>query len=227
MITLPIQREKGHLLVGIDNRRAIIDTGSPTSMSLEPFEFIGTRHCPPSNIMGITPGKMFELCGFRFDILIGCDILSAHTLRFRWNDGAVDVGDDLEEGPLSSEMESFMGIPVFPLEIQGRATRALFDTGAHLSYIDPDLVEGQVPSGQRNDFYPTVGQFVAPTYRVPTALDSTAIEIDYGILPDSLQMMLGMAMSLSESSAVVGTQLLEHFDCTLSWHRQTISWRRK
>ena len=227
MITLPTQKERGHLLVAIGNRRAIIDTGSPASISPEPFEFLGACHSPPSDIMGVTPRKMSELAGIQIDILIGCDILSQHTLQFRWNDDAMDAGNDLEDGPLCSKMDDLMGIPVFPLTIDRRPTKALFDTGAHLAYIDPDFVEGQTPSGQRNDFYPMVGQFVAPTYRVPTALDNTSLDIEYGILPDSLQSMLGMAMSMSGSTAVIGTQLLEHFDCTISWARHKISWRRR
>lgn len=227
MMTLPIQKERGHLMVSIGNRRAVIDTGSPASMSPEPFDFLGERHSPASNIMGVTPRKMSELSGLRIDILIGCDILSAHTLRFRWNDDAMDAGNDLEDGPHSSEMDILMGIPIFPLTIQGRQTKALFDTGAHLSYINPELVDGQASSGQRKDFYPMVGQFVAPTYLVPTALDDKPLDIDYGILPDSLQMMLGTAMSMSDSAAVIGTQILEHFDCTISWARNKISWRRR
>lgn len=227
MITMPVLKERGHLLLLIGEKRAIIDTGSPVSMSLEPFDFLGSRHSPPSNIMGVTPHKMSELAGFQIDILIGCDILSSYTMRFRWIDSAMDVGDDILHGPILSDMDTLMGIPVFPLTIQGQTTKALFDTGAHLSYIAPKIVEGLTPSGERNDFYPQVGQFVAPTYRVPTALDEITLDIEYGILPDSLQMMLGMAMNMADATAVIGTQLLDHFDCTIAWTHQKMSWQKR
>ncbi len=138
----------------------------------------------------------------------------------------MDAGDDIENGSISSSMDTLMGIPIFPLMLQGQPTKALFDTGAHLSYINPEVVEGQAPSGQRNDFYPFVGQFVAPTYRILTALDNAPLDIEYGILPDCLQMMLGAAMNMSHTSAVIGTQLLEYFDCTVSWTNCRISWSR-
>lgn len=227
MQTMTILKQRGHLLVLIGNSRAIIDTGSPSSMSPVPFDFLNQRHCPPTNIMGITPEKMTELAGIQIDLLIGCDILSQHTIRFRWRDGLLDVGDDIPDGPISAELETLMGIPVFPLTIRGRPTKAFFDTGAHLSYIDPELVERESPTGQQNDFYPFVGQFTAPTYRITTALDHESLEIEYGTLPDSLQTMLGMAMEESDSSAVIGTQLLETFDCTISWTRNRISWQRE
>jgi hypothetical protein len=91
-----------------------------------------------------------------------------------------------------------------------------------LSHIDPGLIRGRTASGQRDDFYPFVGRFNAPTYVVPTALDNMPLHSEYGILPDSWQMMLGMAMTMSDSSAVVGNRILEAINCTISWNRKTI-----
>lgn len=227
MITLPIEQERGHLLVAIDSRKALIDTGSPVSLSPEPFDFLGSLHSPVSSIMGVTPRKISEVAGFQIDILIGCDLLSAHALRFRLGGSAMDVGDDLPLNPIQSEMELLMGIPVFPLTIQGQPAKAIFDTGAHLSYISPKLVKGQTPIGERNDFYPLIGRFVVPIYRVPTALNDMTFDIEYGIFPDSLQKMFDMGMNMSEFSAVIGTQILEHFDCTLTWAQKRISWKRR
>ena len=73
MQTMPIIKERGHLLVSLGTSRAIIDTGSPTSMSPAPFDFVGQRQSPPSSIMGVTPQKMSDLSGIRIDILIGCE----------------------------------------------------------------------------------------------------------------------------------------------------------
>lgn len=227
MQTMKILKERGHLLVWAGNSKALIDTGSSTSMAPAPFDFLGQREYPPTNIMGVTPQKMSDLSGIRIDLLIGCDILSRHTIRFRWREGLLDIGDDISDYPTSTELDTLMGIPVFPVTLRGRPTKAIFDTGAHLSYIDPVLVQGEYPVGQRNDFYPFVGQFTTPTYRIATALDNAPLEIEYGTLPDSLQLMLGMAMNMSDSSAVIGTQLLDAFDFTISWTRNRISWQRK
>lgn len=227
MHTIATLRERRHLVIPIGNRRALLDTGSPISVSLEPFEFLGQSHSPATNIMGVTTQKMSALSGIQIDILIGCDILSQHTVRFRWRDELMDVGDDIPESPTSADLSTLMGLPIFPLSLQGRPTRAFFDTGAHLSYIDPDFVKDKSPVGERDDFYPFVGHFTAPIYRISTALDDSPVEIEYGTLPESLQLMLGMAMRMSNSSAVIGTQLLEVFDCTISWTRRKISWQRK
>lgn len=226
MITIPILKEHGHILIETGGKRAVIDTGSATSMATEPFDFLGSIYSPPADIFGVTPRTMSELAGFQIDILIGCDILFTNTLRIRWNDGLLDAGNDIEDGPIVARMDVFMGVPVVPLTLRERPARALLDTGAYLSYIRSDLVDGQSPCGQRSDFHPIAGQFVATTFRVPTALDDMPLDIEYGILPDSLQGLMGLAMGMSGSSAVVGTQLLEYFDCTVSWRDNKISWKR-
>jgi len=196
-------------------------------MSCNPLEFFGTVYTLPASIMGVTPQEIGELAGIQMDALIGCDLLSQHDIRIRWKDHALDIGDQLPDGQITSNLRIFMGIPIFSVCLRGNNMSAIFDTGAHLSYIDPQLVSGEVPLGECDDFYPFVGRFTTPTYLVSTALDENPIDVEYGILPDALQVMLGMVLLLSGSSAVIGPQLLNHFDCTVSWARETISWTRK
>lgn len=226
METLSIKKEQGHLIVSIGNNIAIVDTGSPYSISIEPFSFLGEHHSPPQSFMGVTTQHISELSGINIDILIGCDILSRHTLRIRWRDNAIDIGDNIADGSISLKFTPLLGIPVFPITLECRSTNVIFDTGAHLSYINPELVYGQIPSGQREDFHPFAGKYTVPTYFVSTVLDDSPINIEYGILPNNLQGMMDMVMNRTDSSAVIGTQLLEFFDCTLSWKRNIISFTR-
>lgn len=227
METINIIKEQGHILLPIGERRAVLDTGSPVSMAPEPFEFLGVRRSTPTNIMGVTPQTMADLSGFPIDIMIGCDILSQYTVRLRWRDGCMDVGEDIPESPIQSPLEILQGRPVFPVRLQGVQVRAVLDTGAHLSYIvDIERVAGQAPSESREDFHPYVGRYTTNTYTVPTSLDPAPVDIEYGIMPDSLGLCLGRELSKVNISAVIGTELLEHYDCTISWTRRTISWTR-
>ena len=223
-ITLSFTPDKGHLMLPIGDRMALIDTGSPSSISSRPFDFGGDRHTAPDQLMGVTTKELSELAGIEIDILIGCDVLSAYKIRIRWEDHCIDVGDDTPDGVTVDRMDSMMGCPVFPLRIGKRDTKAIFDTGAHLSYISPALIAGIPQSGEKEDFHPINGHFTAPTYNVETALCGKNFTMVYGTLPGMLGMSTDMAMSMSGSSAVIGTQLLEYFDCTLSWKESTISW---
>lgn len=224
METTDIIKEQGHILLPIGDKRALLDTGSPVSVAPEPFEFLGMICKVPTNIRGVTPQKMADLAGFPIDMLIGCDILSRYTVRLRWNDGCMDVGEDIPEGPVQSPLEALQGRPVFPVRLQGKPVKSILDTGAHLAYIDPDLVSGQAASGSRDDFHIDVGHYTTDIYTVPTVLDDTTINIEYGIMPNSLASCLGPDLDRAKISAVIGTQLLEHYDCTISWTRKIISW---
>lgn len=226
METIAIIKEQGHILIPIGDKRAVLDTGSPGSMAPEPFTFLGVQHNKPTHIGGITPQTMSEVAGFNLDILIGCDILSQHTIRLRYQEGCLDIGEDILDGSICNTLEMSHGYPLFPLRLWDKPAKALLDTGAKLSYIDPAHVTGQAPAGQQEDFYPYVGRFTTDIYTVPTFLDGTSVVIEYGVMPHALALLLGAALQITQASAVVGTQLLQHYDCTISWPRKTISWTR-
>jgi hypothetical protein len=218
---------KGHIMVPLDHQMALIDTGSPISISSAPFRFCGVEHTPPTELMGITTETLSTLSGIKIDILIGCDLLSTRTLRIRWQKQALDFGDDIPDGTVTDKMDTLQGCPVFPLRIGDTQTKAIFDTGAHLSYISPELVAGKTPSGEKADFHPFNGHFTTKTWMIETNVAHQTINMEYGILPPELQKEVSIAMHLSNSSAIIGTELLQKFDCTLSWKKGTISWSEK
>ena len=211
-------------MLPIGEQMALLDTGSPSSISSSPFSFGGERHTTPTQWMGVTTKELSDLSGISIDILIGCDILSRHTIRIRWREHCIDIGDDTPDGTTVDEMESIMGCPIFPLRIASNSTKALFDTGAHLSYISPSLIAGMEQSGEKADFHPFNGHFISPTYAVETALGGKTFAMEYGTLPGKLGADVEMTLNMTNTSAVIGTQLLEQFDCTLSWKEGKISW---
>jgi hypothetical protein len=152
--TLRFKPDKGHIILPLGDQMALIDTGSPASISSRPFSFGGERHTTPAQLMGFTTRQLSDLAGIAIDILIGCDILSRHKLRIRWHEQSIDIGDDTPDGDSVDEMETMSGCPIFPLRIANNNTKALFDTGAHLSYISPALVAGMAQTGQKADFHP-------------------------------------------------------------------------
>lgn len=224
METIDFTEIRGHILVPVAAGMALLDTGSPASCSPVPLSFGGREHRLPATVMGVSPEEVGRLAGMQVDALIGCDLLSSLTLRIRWIDRQIDIGDDIPDGGLSTPFTALMGTPVFPLGIGGGERRVLFDTGAHLSYIDPGLVEGMRPVGDREDFHPMNGHYTAPVYMMETSLGGRSFGLEYGVLPGALRQMASMAMAMAGASAIVGTALLEHFDCTLSWPRGTVSW---
>ncbi|WP_223294297.1 hypothetical protein [Chlorobium phaeobacteroides] len=222
--TLRFKPDKGHIILPLGDQMALIDTGSPASISSRPFSFGGERHTTPAQLMGFTTRQLSDLAGIAIDILIGCDILSRHKLRIRWHEQSIDIGDDTPDGDSVDEMETMSGCPIFPLRIANINTKALFDTGAHLSYISPALVAGMAQTGQKADFHPFNGHFTSPTYTMETALGGKAFTMEYGTLSGELGAAVDMTLNMTNTTAVIGTQLFQHFDCTISWKDGRISW---
>ena len=216
---------RGHIIVPISTGNALIDTGSPTSFAAAPFEFAGRRHAPPTGMMGVTTETISELADIRIDALVGCDILNGFgAMRIRWNDGVMEFSDRFADDKATDMMDNLAGIPVFPVRLGEISTKAIFDTGAHLSHIDPELVSSMTPISHKDDFNPINGKFTAPVFSVSTTIADRTYDIEYGILPGTLGLMTSMTMRMTSSSAVIGTAILEHFDVTISWHDGTISW---
>lgn len=226
---LRIVDESGHLVLLLPGgKRALVDTGSPISVAAEPFEFLGRVRQPVREIMGFSADRISELTGFKVDALIGTDLLGEQSIRIRWRDGVLEVSDDLPDGEQVAELALVAGIPVFALEVRGSRIRAFFDTGAHLSYIDPALVKDLPPGGERDDFHPMVGRYRAPVYELPVRMTpgTEPVDIEFGLIPAGLQPAMAMAMTMARASAVVGTRLLANYDCCIAWERCTISWTR-
>jgi hypothetical protein len=58
---------------------ALVDTGSPTSISSLPFDFGGTLHTPPDQMMGVTTKELSDLAGIEIDIPLCVNIDIAST----------------------------------------------------------------------------------------------------------------------------------------------------
>lgn len=227
METVKLIKKNGHILCDINSKMALIDTGSPISLSDEDFEFLGDTYSPPANMMGVSTDDLAELAGFRIDILIGLDILSRHTIRLRLKDSEMDIGNDIPDGEVTANMADLMGMPVFPLSINKQNKKALLDTGAHLSYINPELVYGMKPIAQKDDFHPMSGSFNTAVYSLPTALDDDIMHLEYGVMKGDMHTMLDMAMKMSGTAAVIGTDLMSVYDCKISWQNKKISWTKR
>lgn len=226
-ISIPFNDVRGHLIIPLPGCDALVDTGSPVSFGRMPVSLAGKTFDLPVSMMGMTAESLGELGGMRIDALVGCDILSSlQAMSIRWNDGLIEFADAFPPGEVNSPLDLLAGTPVFPVSISGLATRAIFDTGAHLSYIDPSVVAGMDPIGQREDFHPLNGRFMARVYQVGTAIDTYPDKIEYGVLSGMAGTMTSMAMGLANASAVIGTPLLRHFNVAVSWRDGSISWSR-
>ena len=86
-----------------------------------------------------------------------------------------------------------LGVPRLGISIEGRTVRAVLDSGAQLSYADPEMATRHSPVGVVQDFYPGLGRFETRVYRFAVTVEAREIEAQWGILPDTLGHLLRFA----------------------------------
>lgn len=224
MSTYSFHLVDGHILAKIENKIALVDTGAPHSVGTpSPWTVAGKSFPLTGNYLGVTPQKLSEFVGSRVDILLGADILGEFDLTINLREQSISLeanAVDFKGEPFS--IDDFMGIPIVTVKIAGESVRAFFDTGAKLSYLDPDLASGFPQVGEEQDFYPGLGKFVTRTHRVDFKFGNFAVPLTCGILPELLQMTLMMA----DTRGIVGTEFLKSFDICLSSQRKKIILRK-
>ena len=214
----------GHVVVKFEGVAFLIDTGAPSSVAEKAsISFAGRDHVVQTNYMGITPRSLSDHIGTSINALIGADILNDFSMVIdpRTNELRLSAGN-LDLSGVELPIESFMGIPIVEAKIEDNTIRMFFDTGAKLSYLDPEIT-GRYPTlGPAQDFYPGIGQFQTQTYRIPIKLGTETVELTVGNLPQLLQTTLMMA----NTSGILGTAILSHFVVGLSHNQQKLVLQR-
>lgn len=196
----------GHVIAKHDGALYLIDTGSPSSVAAETsFTFVGKNHIVQTDFLGVTVDSISSHIGANIDALIGADLLNDFSMIIdpRTNEIKLFHGQ-LKFSGMEIPVELFMGIPIIDATINGRKIRIFFDTGAKLSYLNPELTGNLSSIGHAEDFYPGLGQFQTEIYSVSLKLGTEEIEMIVGNLPDLLQGSLMMAGTVG----ILGTSIL-------------------
>ena len=214
MIELSYEIISGHIIVQNNNTHLLLDTGAPTSVGKDSI-MLGERiYSVQSNYMGVTIEYLSEQIGSPIDGLIGADIIREFVLSINpyEEEHVVTFGEELLEFPFITRLDDFMGIPIVEIMVNGVKIRAFLDTGAQLSYIEPEITKEISPSGQQEDFYPGLGKFTSDVFELKTTIAGEQLQLTYGHLPTLLQMTLMMA----GTKGIIGTELFNSYRCSIS-----------
>lgn len=205
--THPLTVHEGHLLIEVGGRRYLVDTGSPWSLGRAPVRLAGREFAMQTNdLMGNSCESLAAMVGTSFDGLLGTDILGQLDFEVSLRDGTLTLSEELREMPSALPMESVQGVPVVECEVEGRRVRLFFDTGAPLSYLGEEAVQGCAALGEVEDFHPLLGRFRVPTFSVPVSAWGQSLTIRAGQMP----MVLEMALTLGGADGILGTEVLQH-----------------
>ena len=203
----PLTVHEGHLLIDVEGRRYLVDTGSPWSIGGAPVRLGGREFAlQASDLMGNTSEALAEMVGTPFDGLIGTDILGQFDLEISLAEGTLALSVAQLEMPGGSPLQSLQGVPLLECEVNGEPVRMLFDTGAPLSYLSEECVQGCTTLGEVEDFHPLLGRFRVTTYSVPVSAWGQGMTIRAGRMPSIMEAALGFG----GADGVLGTEVLKH-----------------
>jgi hypothetical protein len=176
----------GHIVVNRDGSLSIIDTGAPLSTT--------------------APSMVSDHLGRPIAELLGCDALDGWVLEIEWN--ALRLSWAPSREPLGDSIPLVMsplGVPLIDVLGPDGLVRCVFDTGAPLSYVPGAVAKRHDVVGEREDFFPGLGEFSTSVYRVPMMIGKSALPLECGVLTPLLQMALSLRCP---SGYIVGWQIL-------------------
>jgi len=192
----PLVIRRDHMLIrGGQGRLALLDTGSPLSIGRGEEYRVAGQVFNPSTAMSSVLDAAGKHIGREVDWLFGHDFFAANRVVIDWSGRHAHVlGQNPAPHGLAIPFELAMNVPIVTGRWSRGTFRAVVDSGASLSYVPSEVVQGLTPTGKRKDFYPGFGEFETDVWRVRCEIGGRRITISAGILPPMLQMMFGLML---------------------------------
>ncbi len=203
-----INNFNGHLLISENGMTMLIDTGSPFSIFDTDLEFCGKHFGQFNNRINID--KIANLLGMHIDALIGYDIISQFSVLFDYPGQRITFSDKpmTLDGADSMPFSLIMGIPNINLSVHGQEGPYFLDTGARISYVEPQVTNGMTAVGEEEDFYINFGNFRTLVFNVEVMLEQHQFNVRFGNLPGHLNAEL---IGRTGVHGIIGYDLFEHF----------------
>lgn len=219
-VRLSLTVHNGHLIVSINGRTALIDTGCPVTLGVGKAFEIADKSTPlHEDFFGITVDSIAEPVGYPLDLVIGMDVLRHFSVRLSIASAQIVLGDKCGEAGETLEVGSWFGAPTVPIVVKGKPVEVIFDTGAPTSYLSASLIKGYEFVEKRTDFYPLKGTFEVDVFKVPVKVGSLEKDLE-------IAAMEGVMAHMLESNGmpgILGSELLRYTDVTLTMAKDAIT----
>lgn len=212
MANYQFQMHHGHVIVNVEGRLYLLDSGAPFSVGYEPLHIGGRMFAVEQSYLGVTASYLWEHIGVPVEGMIGADVLRAFNLSVYAAERIIQFNHVPPAGEIVLPVHQCNDLPVISVGVNNRVRRMFFDTGAALSYLLPPVFDGVEPDGRHEDFYPLVGNFLTPIYHLDVELGGHRRQFRFGQAPEELRDMLAAA----NVQGMIGTELLRQFGLNLS-----------
>lgn len=195
-------------------QKFIVDTGSPSSFcdSGQVDLYDGIVNVP-KKIMQVDAAYLQENVGIQLDGLLGLDILSKKSFSIHYSSSLFTIYDHQDELHAEEGSQYFEATAMFlkiPVSINGASVNLILDTGAHISYLNPEFVRVDMNTLRiTNDFNPLLGNFeVSIIDEFEYSINGKVISHEVGVSPNQLVNMLNQL----RAGGVFGYELFNKID---------------
>jgi len=204
-----------HVIILMEGKRVLLDTGAPTTISDgSSLQMMGINYNLPSKYLGFSMQEFNQLIGTEINILLGADILKNVNFLVEWDKKEIQFSSTpfMCKG-VSIPVDFYMGIPKIDLKVNGRGLKVFLDTGAKLSYLPSEITSRYKRVGTAQDFYPLIGRFTTDIYEIEVGLGNHLFPITAGNLPELLQMTLAM----TNAKGILGNDIFKNFNVCFNY----------
>ena len=201
-----------HIIIDIDDKKFLLDTGSPKSFwTYEPINKIEINNRgfvlfpKPSNL---SLNQVEKLVGIRVDGFIGLDIIAQTSLTI-YKNGEIKFGVDNINGTTTKLFtNNYLSIQVGSNLIVGKL---LLDTGAKYGYGIKSLFYNQKSFARVSDYNPQLGQLESDIYHLDVIIGGVNKTIDvcdndkvsFNYLKQTNSIMVANITSLFDEACVI------------------------
>jgi len=204
-----------HVVFVENDLRLLLDTGSPISISNHStVSVFGETINAHKNIMGQTSIDDINqsIANANVDALIGADVLNKISFSISLSNKLMVLNPIINHNEYDSfPLSNFMGIPIIFATINGEKIKFFLDTGAKISYLNSNFVQGQNAIKVEQDFYPVFGDFETSIYQLQLELFNQLKKYEFGVLPKSLE----LSLSMGGTNGIIGNNILINFDLVI------------
>ena len=219
----PIDIFDNHVILIDKDKRLLIDTGAPISISDgSSIDVFNNVYSTKKTYHGANINEIGNYVGCGLNALIGNNILANYVFQIDFNNKLFSIWNSLPEEIINTEdfiKADFQGIPTIDVLVNNdNPITSWLDTGAKISYINKNYVQHLDSMENQKDFFPSYGEFEVPIYSIPLIFNGVEIPFKFGALPDDLE----AAMLSGRTTAIIGADIFYHFILTFDYNQQRI-----
>lgn len=224
MQSFPYTLQNGYPVIQVGEYQMLLNTGSAESMGrMAQFTLDKRTHPIKPSTLRLTVESLSSWLSTPVDGMLGADILTQYDFKLLPERMQIvfTTGEFRPYG-YANHFELYMGVPITPVSIFNQDMRLFFVTAARRSYLNADLLRGQIAHGTTTEYYPGIGVFTTSLYRIAIWVAGYDVELEVGEVPAPLASML----SAMDSRGVLGIDVLRGFEVCMAPRRREGFWWR-